>query len=90
MADFQSQLKNTFPDFVRPSFPRKWPFSLNEQQLEVRRRGLEQFLETGFNYHISLHVLLSFLVCSYRIIAESDLVQNFLCDIIKSIVSVFY
>ena len=40
-------------------------FSLSEQQLDSRRRGLEQYLEK---------------VCAVRVIAESDVMQEFLTD----------
>lgn len=40
-------------------------FRLSEQQLDARRRGLEQYLEK---------------VCAIRVIAESDIVQEFLTD----------
>lgn len=45
--------------------PGKWPFTLSEQQLDARRRGLEQYLER---------------VCAVRVIAESDAMQEFLTD----------
>lgn len=38
---------------------------MSEQQLDARRRGLEQYLER---------------VCAVRVIAESDVVQEFLTD----------
>lgn len=38
---------------------------LSEQQLDARRRGLEQYLEK---------------VCAVRVIAESDVMQEFLTD----------
>lgn len=38
---------------------------LSEQQLDARRRGLEQYLEK---------------VCAVRVIAESDIMQEFLTD----------
>lgn len=38
---------------------------MSEQQLDARRRGLEQYLER---------------VCAVRVIAESDLMQEFLTD----------
>lgn len=38
---------------------------LNEQQLDSRRRSLEQYLET---------------VCAVRVIAESDIMQEFFAD----------
>lgn len=41
-------LRREFPDFQFPRLPGKWPFSMNEQQLDGRRRGLEQYLEKGF------------------------------------------
>lgn len=40
-------LKREFSDFNFPKLPSKWPFGLNEQQLDGRRRGLEQYLEKG-------------------------------------------
>jgi sorting nexin-27 len=40
-------------------------FRLSEQQLDARRRGLEQYLEK---------------VCAVRVIAESDVMQEFLTD----------
>lgn len=51
--------------FTFPKLPGKWPFTLSEQQLDARRRGLEQYLER---------------VCAVRIIAESDIMQEFLTD----------
>ncbi|XP_002732720.1 sorting nexin-27-like [Saccoglossus kowalevskii] len=59
------QLKREFPDFQFPKFPGKWPFSLSEQQLDARRRGVEQYLEK---------------VTSVRVIGESDIIQEFLAD----------
>ena len=38
-------LKREFMDFQFPKLPGKWPFALSEQQLDARRRGLEQYLE---------------------------------------------
>ncbi|KAH6937559.1 hypothetical protein HPB50_001712 [Hyalomma asiaticum] len=58
-------LKKEFPDFAFPKLPGKWPFSLSDQQLDSRRRGLEQYLEK---------------VCAVRVIAESDTMQDFLTD----------
>lgn len=40
-------------------------YRLSEQQLDARRRGLEQYLEK---------------VCAVRVIAESDAMQEFLTD----------
>lgn len=53
------------PGFTFPKLPGKWPFTLSEQQLDARRRGLEQYLER---------------VCAVRVIAESDAMQEFLTD----------
>lgn len=60
-------LKKHFYDYCFPQLPGKWPFKLSEQQLDSRRRGLEQYLEK---------------ICTIRVIAESELVQKFLmeCD----------
>lgn len=58
-------LKREFPNFTFPKLPGKWPFSLSEQQLDARRRGLEEYLER---------------VCSVRIIGESDIMQEFLSE----------
>ncbi|OXA61276.1 Sorting nexin-27 [Folsomia candida] len=44
---------------------RRYKGILNDQQLDTRRRGLEQYLEK---------------VCAVRVIAESDIVQEFLTD----------
>lgn len=40
-------LKREFVNFAFPKLPGKWPFSLSEQQLDARRRGLEEYLEKG-------------------------------------------
>lgn len=40
-------LKREFDSFAFPKLPGKWPFSLSEQQLDARRRGLEEYLEKG-------------------------------------------
>ncbi len=45
--------------------------SLSEQQLDTRRRGLEQYLER---------------VCAIRVIAESDIMQEFLTESEEEIV----
>lgn len=58
-------LKREFANFTFPKLPGKWPFSLSEQQLDARRRGLEEYLEK---------------VCSVRIIGESDIMQEFLSE----------
>ncbi|XP_022095946.1 sorting nexin-27-like isoform X2 [Acanthaster planci] len=62
-ADLHNRLKREFPDFQFPKFPSKWPFSLSEQQLEQRRRVLEQYLEK---------------VTCVRVIGECDLMRDFL------------
>ncbi|XP_062888929.1 sorting nexin-27-like isoform X3 [Mobula hypostoma] len=64
-AILHQNLKREFPDFGFPRPPGKWPFSLSGQQLDVRRRGLEEYLEK---------------VCSVRVIGESDVVQEFLSE----------
>jgi sorting nexin-27 len=46
-ADLHRALKKEFTDFAFPKLPGKWPFQLSEQQLDARRRGLEQYLEKG-------------------------------------------
>ena len=64
-SNLHSLLKKEFSGFNFPKLPGKWPFQLSEQQLDARRRGLEQYLEK---------------VCAIRVIAESDAVQEFLTD----------
>jgi sorting nexin-27 len=64
-SNLHNNLKKEFPDFQFPKLPGKWPFSLSDQQLDTRRRGLEQYLEK---------------VCAIRVIAESDVMQEFLTD----------
>ena len=46
-AHLHSMLHQEFPDFVFPKMPGKRLFQLSEQQLDARRRGLEQYLEKG-------------------------------------------
>ncbi|KAM4580727.1 sorting nexin-27b isoform 1-T1 [Odontesthes bonariensis] len=58
-------LKKEFASFTFPKLPGKWPFTLSEQQLDARRRGLEEYLEK---------------VCSVRVIGESDIMQEFLSE----------
>ncbi|KAK6179876.1 sorting nexin-27 isoform X2 [Patella vulgata] len=58
-----NNIKREFPDFNFPKLPGKKLFHLSEQQLDQRRRGLEQYLEK---------------VCAVRVIGDSDLVQEFL------------
>ncbi|CAF0929168.1 unnamed protein product [Adineta steineri] len=56
-------LKQEYPDFPFSPLPKKWPFKLSDQQLDTRRRGLEQYIEK---------------ICSVRVVGDSDLVQEFL------------
>lgn len=65
-SQLHSNLKREFPDFNFPKLPGKWPLRLSDQQLDGRRRGLEQYLEK---------------VCAVRVIAESDIMQDFLTDL---------
>ncbi|XP_069040997.1 sorting nexin-27 isoform X2 [Lepisosteus oculatus] len=64
-AILHQNLKREFASFTFPKLPGKWPFSLSEQQLDARRRGLEEYLEK---------------VCSVRVIGESDIMQEFLSE----------
>lgn len=59
-VELHAALKKHFYDFCFPQLPGKWPFKLSEQQLDSRRRGLEQYLEK---------------ICTIRVIAESEMVQ---------------
>lgn len=65
-SQLHNNLKREFPDFNFPKLPGKWPLKLSDQQLDTRRRGLEQYLEK---------------VCAVRVIAESDIMQDFLTDL---------
>lgn len=66
-VELHQLLRREFVDFSFPKLPGKWPFTLSEQQLDSRRRGLEYYLER---------------VCSVKVIADSDIMQDFLmeCD----------
>lgn len=64
-SNLHNNLKKEFGDFQFPKLPGKWPFALSEQQLDTRRRGLEQYIEK---------------VCAVRVIAECDIMQEFLTD----------
>ncbi|EYC38058.1 hypothetical protein Y032_0745g1999 [Ancylostoma ceylanicum] len=66
-VELHQLLRREFIDYSFPKLPGKWPFSLSEQQLDSRRRGLELYLER---------------VCSVKVIADSDIMQDFLmeCD----------
>ena len=46
-AILNQNLKREFASYTFPKIPGKWPFSLSEQQLDTRRRGLEEYLERG-------------------------------------------
>ena len=46
-AQLHLMLHQEFPDFIFPKMPGKRLFQLSEQQLDARRRGLEQYLERG-------------------------------------------
>ncbi len=89
-AQLHEILKREFPDFNFPKLPGKWPFSMTEQKLDSRRRSLEQYLEKGvalcssnatfqgctvYFIFCCLH-----LVCAVRVIAESEIMQEFLMD----------
>eukprot|EP00128_Syssomonas_multiformis_P013313 Colp12_sorted_trinity150504_noHs@16523 len=41
----RDELKVEVPQFVFNGFPRKWPFSLSQEQEEDRRKGLEAFMQ---------------------------------------------
>lgn len=58
---FSSLLKREHPDYNFPPFPSKWPF-MTDQQLEVRRRNLEYFLDKSkhFEYFLNLNKALKF------------------------------
>lgn len=58
-------LKEEFPDFPFPKLPKKWPWKLSEQQLDSRRRMLEQYLER---------------ICAVKVIADCEIVQEFLME----------
>jgi len=46
-AILHQNLKREYSNFNFPKLPGKWPFSLSEQQLDARRRGMEEYLERG-------------------------------------------
>ncbi|XP_053345998.1 sorting nexin-27a isoform X2 [Clarias gariepinus] len=64
-AILHQNLKREFASYTFPKLPGKWPFSLSDQQLDARRRGLEEYLEK---------------VCSVKVIGESDVMQDFLSE----------
>uniref|UniRef100_A0A673ISI7 Sorting nexin-27 n=1 Tax=Sinocyclocheilus rhinocerous TaxID=307959 RepID=A0A673ISI7_9TELE len=64
-AILHQNLKREFSNYNFSKLPGKWPFSLSEQQLDARRRGLEEYLER---------------VCSVRVLGESDIMQEFLSE----------
>jgi len=53
-AHLHSMLHQEFPDFSFPKMPGKRLFQLSEQQLDARRRGLEQYLEKGTTFALRL------------------------------------
>uniref|UniRef100_A0A1I8A6N0 Sorting nexin-27 n=1 Tax=Steinernema glaseri TaxID=37863 RepID=A0A1I8A6N0_9BILA len=64
-VQLHNMLKAEFSDFNFPKLPGKWPFSMSEQKLDGRRRGLELYLEK---------------VCAVKVIADSDIMQEFLME----------
>lgn len=60
---FHNLIKREFPDFNFPSLPSKWPFKLSDQQLDSRRRYLENYLDK---------------VCSVKVIFDTQIVRDFL------------
>jgi sorting nexin-27 len=71
-VSLHDNLRREFLGFNFPRLPGKWPFVLSEQQLDTRRRGLEQYMER---------------VCAIRVIAESEIMQEFLTESEAEIVS---
>lgn len=70
-AILHQNLKREFSNFNFPKFPGKWPFSLSEQQLDARRRGLEEYLERGRRMgkgHSVQTTVLFFLKTSERVV----------------------
>ena len=74
-VDLHNCLKREFVGFNFPRLPGKWPFSLSEQQLDSRRRGLEIYL--GKDHQTHFHNKIVHVVLQQR---------NFL---IRSIINVF-
>jgi len=68
-VDLHNSLKQDFLGFNFPKLPGKWPFNLSDQQLDSRRRGLEQYLER---------------VCAVKVIGESDIMKEFLTETDKT------
>ena len=89
-SSLHHQLKQEFPDFPFSALPKKWPFKLSDQQLDARRRGLEQYLDkskrTGLAYALSSLVSS---VCSVRVVGDCDLVQEFLSADVYEVSSCF-
>uniref|UniRef100_A0A672F9A5 Sorting nexin 27 n=1 Tax=Salarias fasciatus TaxID=181472 RepID=A0A672F9A5_SALFA len=63
-------LKREFANFTFPKLPGKWPFSLSEQQLDARRRGLEEYLEKGETF---ISFCLFFLMENYNGVSDVEL-----------------
>ena len=49
MMMYLLQLKRQFGDFIFPKLPGKWPFQLNDSQVDTRRRSLEDYLDKGMH-----------------------------------------
>ncbi|XP_067935561.1 sorting nexin-27-like [Watersipora subatra] len=64
-VDLHNSLKKQFLDFIFPKLPGKWPFSMSDQQLDNRRRGLETYIEK---------------VSAIKVIAEHRYMQEFLAS----------
>jgi hypothetical protein len=78
-SSLHHQLKQEFPDFPFTALPKKWPFKLSDQQLDARRRGLEQYLDKSkADGSIDCFSICLSLVCSVRVVGDCDLVQEFL------------
>lgn len=57
-SSLHHQLKQEFPDFPFNPLPKKWPFKLSDQQLDARRRGLEQYLDkSNFSFLTNISFL---------------------------------
>ena len=61
-VELHNTLKREFIGFNFPRLPGKWPFSLSEQQLDSRRRGLEIYLGMSQSIFCSKKLLLFLIV----------------------------
>ena len=59
------QLKRQFSDFIFPKLPGKRPFTLNDAQVDARRRSLEDFLDKGSYHTPHYHELLMIIKGAY-------------------------